>query len=132
MCEGYTDVIGFARAGLPAAVATCGTALTNEHVKLLRRYARKLVLAFDADSAGQAAAERFYQWEKEHDLEVTVADLPPGVDPADLASSDPERLAASVEAAKPFLEVPGRPGARRAPTSAPPRAGPGPPRAPST
>jgi DNA primase len=104
VCEGYTDVIGFARAGLPAAVATCGTALTNEHVKLLRRYARKLVLAFDADSAGQAAAERFYQWEKEHDLEVTVADLPPGVDPADLAGSDPARLATSVEEAKPFLE----------------------------
>jgi DNA primase len=104
VCEGYTDVIGFARAGLPAAVATCGTALTTEHVKLLRRYARKLVLAFDADSAGQAAAERFYQWEKEHDLEVTVADLPPGVDPADLASTDPDRLAASVESAVPFLK----------------------------
>jgi DNA primase len=104
VCEGYTDVIGFARAGLPAAVATCGTALTTEHVKLLRRYARRLVLAFDADSAGQAAAERFYQWEKEHDLEVTVADLPSGVDPADLASSDPARLAASVDAAVPFLK----------------------------
>jgi DNA primase len=89
---------------LPAAVATCGTALTNEHVKLLRRYARKLVLAFDADSAGQAAAERFYQWEREHDLEVSVADLPAGVDPADLAGSDPERLAASVAGAKPFLK----------------------------
>ena len=104
VCEGYTDVIGFARAGLPAAVATCGTALTTEHVKLLRRYARKLVLAFDADSAGQAAAERFYQWEKEHDLEVTVADLPAGIDPADLASTDPARLAASVESAVPFLK----------------------------
>jgi DNA primase len=103
VCEGYTDVIGFARAGLPAAVATCGTALTTDHVKLLRRYARKLVLAFDADSAGQAAAERFYQWEREHDLEVTVADLPDGIDPADLAGSDPDRLAASVEGAKPFL-----------------------------
>ena len=104
VCEGYTDVIGFARAGLPAAVATCGTALTTDHVKLLRRYARKLVLAFDADSAGQAAAERFYQWERELDLEVTVADLPAGVDPADLASTDPERLAAAVEGAVPFLK----------------------------
>jgi DNA primase len=103
VCEGYTDVIGFARAGLPAAVATCGTALTEEHVRLLRRYARRLVLAFDADSAGQAAAERFYQWERDHDLEVSVADLPPGVDPADLAGSDPERLAAAVEHAVPFL-----------------------------
>jgi DNA primase len=104
VCEGYTDVIGFARAGVPAAVATCGTALTTDHVRLLRRYARRLVLAFDADAAGQAAAERFYQWEKEHDLEVSVADLPPGVDPADLASTDPERLAASVESAVPFLK----------------------------
>ncbi|MGI8632377.1 MAG: hypothetical protein ACR2NA_07505, partial [Solirubrobacterales bacterium] len=57
-----------------------------------------------ADSAGQAAAERFYQWEKELDLEVTVADLPAGVDPADLAGSDPEGLAASVEGAVPFLK----------------------------
>lgn len=104
ICEGYTDVIGFARAGLPAAVATCGTALTEEHVQLLRRYARRLVLAFDADAAGQSAAERFYQWEKDHELEVAVADLPPGVDPADLAVQDPARLAAAVEDAVPFLQ----------------------------
>jgi DNA primase len=104
VCEGYTDVIGFARAGLPAAVATCGTALTEEHVRLLRRYARKLVLAFDADSAGQAAAERFYQWEKDHELEVAVADLPPGVDPADLAGDDPAALVAAVDNAVPFLK----------------------------
>jgi DNA primase len=104
VCEGYTDVIGFARAGLPAAVATCGTALTEEHVRLLRRYARRLVLAFDADAAGQAAAERFYQWERDHEIEVSVADLPPGIDPADLAGSDPERLAAAVENAVPFLK----------------------------
>jgi len=104
VCEGYTDVIGFARAGLPAAVATCGTALTEEHVRLLRRYARTLVLSFDADAAGQAAAERFYQWERDHDLAVAVADLPPGVDPADLAGSDPARLAAAVEGAVPFLK----------------------------
>ena len=103
VCEGYTDVIGFARSGVPLAVATCGTALTDEHVKLLRRYARRLVLAFDADGAGQAAAERFYQWERDHDLEVAVADLPVGQDPADVARSDPERLAAAVSGATPFL-----------------------------
>jgi DNA primase len=104
VCEGYTDVIGFARAGLPAAVATCGTALTEEHVRLLRRYARRLVLAFDADAAGQAAAERFYQWERDHEIEVAVADLPSGVDPADLASSDPDRLMAAIDQAVPFLK----------------------------
>ncbi len=85
-------------------MATCGTALTEEHVRLLRRYARRLVLAFDADAAGQAAAERFYQWERDHEIEVAVADLPSGVDPADLAGSDPARLAAAVDDAVPFLK----------------------------
>ena len=45
-------------------MATCGTALTEDHVRLLKRFARRLVLAFDADAAGQAAAERFYEWEQ--------------------------------------------------------------------
>ncbi len=104
VCEGYTDVIGFAKAGLERAVATCGTALTEDHVKLLRRFARRVVLAFDADAAGQNAAARFYEWEQAHDLDVAVADLPPGVDPGDLAESDPERLVKAVAAARPFLE----------------------------
>jgi DNA primase len=104
ICEGYTDVIGFHQAGVPLAVATCGTALTDDHVALLHRFAaRRLVLAFDADSAGQAAAERFYRWERQHDLEVAVADLPPGQDPADVAQSDPDRLVAAVDKATPFL-----------------------------
>jgi DNA primase len=104
ICEGYTDVIGFRRAGVPLAVATCGTALTDDHVALLHRFAaRRLVLAFDADGAGQAAAERFYQWERQHDLEVAVADLPSGQDPADVAQSDPDRLVTAVDKATPFL-----------------------------
>ena len=104
VCEGYTDVIGFAMAGMARAVATCGTALTEEHVKLLRRFARRVVLAFDADAAGQNAAARFYEWEQTHDLDVAVADLPEGVDPGDLAQSDPDRLIKAVAAARPFLE----------------------------
>jgi DNA primase len=104
VCEGYTDVIGFAAAGAGRAVATCGTALTEDHVKLLRRFARRVVLAFDADAAGQSAAARFYEWERAHDLDVAVADLPAGVDPADLAQTDPDRLVAAVAGARPFLE----------------------------
>ena len=96
VCEGYTDVIGFAMAGVPLAVATCGTALTEEHVKLLSRFARRIVLAFDADAAGQGAADRFAEWEQRYDLEVVVADLPAGADPGDLAHRDPERLRAAV------------------------------------
>ena len=104
VCEGYTDVIGFAKAGVPRAVATCGTALTEEHFKLLRSFARRLVLAFDADAAGQNAAERVYAWEKKYDLDVAVASFPGGVDPAELAQSDPAALAVAIADAKPFLK----------------------------
>jgi DNA primase len=104
VCEGYTDVIGFAKAGLPRAVATCGTALTEDHFRSLRSFARRLVLAFDADAAGQNAADRVYAWERQYDLDVAVAALPRGVDPADLASTDPAGLAAAVQDAKPFLK----------------------------
>ncbi|MEQ8839420.1 MAG: DNA primase [Acidimicrobiales bacterium] len=104
ICEGYTDVIGFAEAGIPRAVATCGTAMTEDHVKLLKRFsASRLVLAFDADAAGLAAAARVYEWEREHELEVRVADLPAGVDPADLAREDPVELQRAVDEAIPFL-----------------------------
>jgi DNA primase len=104
VCEGYTDVIGFHRAGVARAVATCGTALTEEHVRLLKRYASKVVLAFDADAAGQGAAARFYEWEEAHQVEVLVARLPPGKDPGDLAQSDPDALRHSVADPVPFLK----------------------------
>jgi DNA primase len=103
VCEGYTDVIGFDRAGIDGAVATCGTSLTDDHVKLLAKFTRRLVLAYDADEAGQSAAERVYAWERTHELEVAVVDLPPGADPDELARDDPERLRAAVEHARPFL-----------------------------
>ncbi|MCU0310277.1 MAG: DNA primase [Acidimicrobiales bacterium] len=104
VCEGYTDVIGFAKAGVPRAVATCGTALTEDHFKLLRSFARRVVLAFDADAAGQNAAARVYAWERAYDLDVAVAVMPGGVDPADLALTDPAALVASVADARPFLK----------------------------
>ncbi|HMS46587.1 MAG: DNA primase [Candidatus Microthrix subdominans] len=103
ICEGYTDVIGFHRAGVPEAVATCGTSLTEDHLKLLSRYVDKVVLAFDADSAGQAAAERIYAWEKAFNLAVEVVRLPEGSDPDELSRSDPDALAAAVESAEPML-----------------------------
>ena len=105
VCEGYTDVIGCATAGIELAVATCGTALTEEHVRLLKRFsAGRLVLAFDADAAGAAAAGRVYAWERQFELEVLVADLPPGKDPGDLGRSDPEALHRAIEEAIPFLQ----------------------------
>ncbi len=95
VCEGYTDVIGLHRAGVTEAVATCGTALAEGHVRLLTGFSRRIVLAYDADPAGQGAAEHFYDWERRFDAEISVVALPPGADPADLAKTDPEPLAGS-------------------------------------
>jgi DNA primase len=103
VCEGYTDVIGLQRAGVGEAVATCGTALADGHVKLLKRFAHQIVLAYDADAAGQTAAERFYEWEKRHDVDIRVLALPPGSDPADLARQDPGGVIALVDQARPYL-----------------------------
>ena len=105
VCEGYTDVIGCAEAGIELAVATCGTALTEDHIRLLKRFsASKLVLAFDADAAGAAAAARVYAWERQFELEVLVADLPDGRDPGDLGRSDPDELQRAVRDAVPLLQ----------------------------
>ena len=104
VCEGYTDVIGFHLAGLERAVATCGTAMTPDHARKLARFAPRVVLAFDADGAGQSAAERVYEWEEEFGLQFAVADLPADADPGDLFRSDPEGLRRAVEQARPFLE----------------------------
>ncbi len=104
VCEGYTDVIGLFEAGVERAVATCGTALAEEHVKLLRGFASRVVLAFDADGAGQSAAGRFYEWERRLSMDVAVAALPFGSDPGELARTDPDGLRAAIEGAKPFLQ----------------------------
>lgn len=104
ICEGYTDVIGFASANILRAVATCGTALTEDHIKLLKRFsAERLVLAFDTDSAGIAATERVYEWEQKFELDVRVADLPAGVDPDDMAREDPKELLRAVQEAIPYM-----------------------------
>jgi len=104
VCEGYTDVIGCHLAGIERAVATCGTALTPSHARLIGRFAKRVVLAFDADGAGQAAAERVYAWEEEFGLQFAVAALPEGADPGDLAGSDPDALQQAITDARPFLE----------------------------
>ncbi|MGA7834191.1 MAG: DNA primase [Acidimicrobiales bacterium] len=103
VCEGYTDVIAFFTAGMPRAVATCGTALGEEHFRLMRNFAKRIVLAYDADAAGQSAAASVYQWERQHEVDVAVARLPKGTDPAELAQRDPEALRQAITNAVPFL-----------------------------
>lgn len=103
VCEGYTDVIACFQVGLPRAVATCGTALGEDHFRLLRNFAKRVVLAYDADAAGQAGAGRVYEWERHHEVDVAVAALPAGSDPGDLARRDPDALRTAVAGAQPFL-----------------------------
>jgi DNA primase len=87
--EGYTDVIACHRAGVPQAVATCGTALRADHFKLLSRFTGKVVLAFDADAAGSKAAERGIGElvaAPEASLAAHVLIMPAGLDPAELVA----------------------------------------------
>ncbi|MBN2082971.1 DNA primase [bacterium] len=82
--EGYMDVIGLARAGVENAVATCGTALTEQHVKLLARYTDRFFLAFDGDEAGVRAAWSAGMLFLRGGHDVRVIALPRGIDPDDL------------------------------------------------
>ncbi|MFN2610907.1 MAG: DNA primase, partial [Actinomycetota bacterium] len=68
--EGYTDVMGLWKAGIKTAVATCGTALGEEHFVLLKRFCERVVLAFDADAAGVVASERGFGLHERIGLEV--------------------------------------------------------------
>ncbi|MEX2100474.1 MAG: DNA primase, partial [Acidimicrobiia bacterium] len=104
ICEGYTDVMAFALAGAPNAIATCGTALADDHFQILKNLARKVVLAYDGDAAGQGAAEKWYEWEQKFEIQLQVADLPAGRDPADVWRDDPQKLLVAVERAAPFLQ----------------------------
>ncbi|MGF1633953.1 MAG: DNA primase [Phycisphaerae bacterium] len=79
--EGYTDVIMAHQCGVENVVSVLGTALTGEHARILRRLADRVVLLFDADSAGEGAADRSVELFLSQPVEIAVATLPPGVDP---------------------------------------------------
>lgn len=93
--EGYTDVLALHQAGLGAAVASMGTALTQPQLKELRRLTRRLYLCFDADAAGQAATLRGMELAVAAGFEVRIVALPPGLDPADAVEGFGERLGAA-------------------------------------
>lgn len=105
--EGYTDVIAMHQAGVKTAVATCGTALGDGHFDLLRRFTETVVLAFDSDEAGTKAALRSDDLESPFrlDLDLRVAVMPDGLDPADLVQQErTSELLKAVESARPLLE----------------------------
>jgi DNA primase len=102
LVEGYTDVIALDQAGVAGVVATCGTALGEDHLRLVARFAERLVLAFDSDEAGARAAERAYQFHQAYQLDIAVLVLPQGQDPADFV------LAAGADAGAAFADMAGR------------------------
>lgn len=110
--EGYTDVIALHEAGITNAVATLGTALTREHVRLLSRFAKRVVYLFDGDAAGQRAAERASEFmdktitpEAGQDrVELQVAMIAEGLDPADyVGAHGADALRELVDNAVPLL-----------------------------
>ncbi|MDD5748192.1 MAG: DNA primase [Actinomycetota bacterium] len=86
--EGYTDLLALYQAGMKNVVATLGTALTPGHFELLNRFSEKAYLAFDADRAGQEAAQRPLEFCGRFSLEVLVVKMPEGEDPASLVEKE--------------------------------------------
>ena len=104
LAEGYTDVIAMHQAGLRNTVGLMGTALTEEQVAELGRLAGVVVLALDADSAGQDAMLRAARVAAGRRLELRVVELPEGSDPADLVlARGAGEMRSLVEASVPFV-----------------------------
>ena len=86
--EGNFDTISLHAAGVRNVVATCGTSLTREHLRVLKRYTRRIVLVYDGDAAGIKAAERSLSLFLEEDLWPFFVPLPPGKDPDDVVREE--------------------------------------------
>jgi DNA primase len=106
VCEGYTDVIAMHEAGFTNAVATLGTALTMDHVKLIERFARKRIICmFDGDEAGQRAAERAVRYIDKTGVEMLCVVLPNNQDPMEfLRDHGADALRPILAAAQPLMD----------------------------
>ena len=114
VCEGYTDVIAMHEHGIENVVATLGTSLTRQHIRVLSRHARnRIIYLFDGDAAGQRAADRALQFidssmtpEAGHArIELAAVTLPDNLDPAEyLEKHGADELSCLIDRAKPLLE----------------------------
>jgi DNA primase len=103
--EGYTDVIMSHQFGIENVVAALGTSLTSGHARILRRYAKRIVLVFDSDVAGKAAANRALEVCLDQKIDVQLGFVPEGKDPCDyLQEAGPEAFRNVIEAAEDVLE----------------------------
>lgn len=109
LVEGQFDVIMSHQSGLPFAVASSGTAITEEHLSLLSRMSKRLILALDGDAAGIRAGLKSAQMALKMGFDVKIPAFKDGKDPADLAKEDQESLKAAIRNSKTaidfFLEV---------------------------
>jgi len=104
--EGYTDTLMCHQKGITWAVATLGTALTRDHVGLLRRYADQVVLLFDADAAGEGAVDRSLEVFADADIDVRAATLEAGSDPCEfLLAHGAEAFLERIDAARDLFAV---------------------------
>ena len=100
ICEGYMDCIAYHMSGIDYAVATLGTALTEEQIKLLHRFADTILLSFDSDEAGQNATKRSILLCRQQDITVKIIQLKGGKDPAEILNNlGKENLTAQVNGA---------------------------------
>jgi len=81
LVEGYMDAIGVSAAGVREVVASCGTALTPQHVQALRRHSERIVVNFDPDAAGAKAAEKSIDLLLDESMKVRIVELDGGLDP---------------------------------------------------
>ena len=103
--EGYTDVITLHEAGYTNVVATLGTALTEEHVKLLSRFAETFIFMFDGDNAGKMAAERAIKYVDKTSSDLRCVVLPNNLDPADFINTQgAEALQKHLDASRPLID----------------------------
>lgn len=102
--EGYTDVLMAHQHGVSTVVAALGTSLTSEHAKVLRRYAERIVLVFDSDTAGRAAANRALEVCLTGKVDIRLAFVPEGKDPCDFViEAGPEAFEEVIESAEEVL-----------------------------
>lgn len=103
--EGYMDVVACHQAGFENAIATLGTALTDDHAGMLKRYAKRVLLAFDADAAGMKAAAKANAIFKNVDIETRMLDMPEGEDPDSiLRAGQRAQLEKAISSALPVTE----------------------------
>lgn len=104
LVEGNADVIACHQAGIKNAVAVSGTALTDEQIKIIKRYTDNLKMFFDMDTAGQMAAKKSAKLCFSKGLNVWAVQIISGKDAADMAKESPEKLSEAVKNALPAME----------------------------